>query len=159
MGWDIHFYGNHTLGEILEDEKFKIDFNEEENLAYLYVLDENGKECGVCLPDITKDNYKEEYPSYGRAPYGAGTLSLMWELYVKFGIVFADTCLEDYYYLADFCEDDKERSELFDHCCAEEMTWHFGDMLDKDSELWKTIERTQPLYERLLKEYKEDRGE
>lgn len=158
MGWDLHFTNSRKIGEIMEaDDRFKIEFgnNGHEDVGYMYILDEEGERSGISIPGITEENYKDKHLSYAYLPYGHKLGYFLWELYQKFGIMFADTHLEDFMYLNDLCENEQEEMGLLYYCYSGEMINFFDDMLEEGHELRKLYEKTKPVYEKLYKKLKE----
>lgn len=158
MGWDLHFINSRKIGEIMEaDGRFKIEFsnNGHEDIGYMYLLDEEGEKSGIVIPGITKENYKDEYLSCAYLPYGHKLGYFLLELYQNFGIMFGDTCLDDFMYLNELCENAAEETDLLHYCCANEMINFFSDIIGEDHELRKLYERTKPVYEKVLKKIKE----
>jgi hypothetical protein len=158
MGWDLHFINSRKIGEIMDaDERFKIEFtnNGSEDIGYLYLFDDDGEKSGVSIPDTTEENYKDILLTYAFLPYSHKLGYFLWELYHEFGIMFSDTCLDNFTYLGNLCENEQEENDLVNYCCAAEMIDFFGNMLDEDHELRKLYERTKPVYEKLYRKYKE----
>lgn len=153
MGWDIHFCNTRKIGEILTDEEFSIDF--EKDGAYIFTVDEEGKKSGLFFPGITEENYKDEYLTYGFISYGSRLGEFLWKLYNKYDMWFADTALEDFWYLSGDCENEEEEDALLQFCYAEEMVHFFGDNLPEDDKMRKILKETEPIRNKIYDRYKE----
>ena len=151
MGWDIHFTNQRTIGEILEDKEFDIEFKDDD--AYVLTTDEEGHKSGLIVPGVTKDNYKTHLLSYGFISYNCRLGEFLWKLYTKYDMWFADTALDDFMYLCDECKNEEEENALLKYCYAEEMVHFFGDNLPKDDKLRKILADTTPVRDRLYEQY------
>lgn len=149
MGWDIHFFNPVKMGDILEDKEFTF-----EN-SVLSIIDDGGEESYLFLPKVPKEDYLDYEIDYGCATYGANIRPLLWKLYREFGIMFADTCFDEYFYLCDYCENDDEMLVLQNYCIANEMFHMFGPFLANDELMHSFIKNGKPLSEKLYERYKD----
>lgn len=158
MGWDIHFSRTRKIGDILADEEFGIDF--EEDGAYIYTTDEEGNRSGLFCPGVIKDDdYKNKYLIYGYISYNSRLSLFLWKLYTKFGVWFADTELDDLFYLQGDCESEEEEDALCDYCYAIGTLYFIGENLPQDNELTKVVEKTKPVRDRIYERYVEKNKE
>lgn len=148
MGWDIHFIKSKNIEEILKDEDFKMEEPRRDGYAYMYVIDEEGEQSGLNI------SLAKPYLTYGYLPYGHKLGEFLWRLYTKFGIMFADTCLDDWLYLQDDCKDEHEEEVLVWYCYAHEMLNFFGDMLKDDKLIHGYYEEGEKLVNELLERSK-----
>jgi len=151
MSWDIHFIRDKKIGEVLEDNEFKIRCGS--SVCVIYTIDD-GEESGLVFPHVTEEDYKDKGLNYGYANYGANVRPFLYKLYKKFGVLFADTCLDDYWYLQEYCESNEEEQDLLRYCCANEMLHMFSPYLDDDPLLKGYMEKGIPLYDKLYEKYK-----
>ena len=157
MGWDLRFLKTEKIGTILDKCKdFKLEKKGDHVFMYKYLDD--GSRSGIFIPygdGEINDAFLDECLGYACANYATCVRYVLYDMYKKLGITFADTELDAYYYLCDDCENEDEERALADYSVCREMTNMFGDLLEPDDWLFKRLEETTPVYERVYQRYKQ----
>ena len=156
MGWDLRFLKTEKIGTILDKCKdFKLEKKGDHVFMYKYLDD--GTRSGIFIPygdGEINDAFLDEDLDYACANYATCIHYVLYDMYKKLGITFSDTELDDYCFLCGECENEDEEHALWNYAKCRGMINILDGLVEPDDKLFKILEETTPVYERIYQRCK-----